>query len=195
LADAHLEWLELVLLVVSALTGGSVLRAGLRIFIGLGEEPDAGPDTHEEPEGDRPPRRAPLRVMVPPVALLIVGVWLALWPGIASTAASAGATVADPGRYAAAVLRGVQIATPPVPAQPLWSMTTVALGLFGAALATGFALASLWPARVPGAFSVVRRHWRRAQHALHVVHRAHVGDYVSWVLVGFAVLGAVLLLP
>ena len=29
---------------------------------------------------------------------------------------------------------------------------------------------------------------------LHVVHRAHVGDYVSWVLVGFTVLGAALLL-
>jgi hypothetical protein len=27
-----------------------------------------------------------------------------------------------------------------------------------------------------------------------VVHQAHVGDYVSWVLVGFAVLGATLLL-
>jgi multicomponent Na+:H+ antiporter subunit D len=194
LGDAHLEWLELVLLLVSALTGGSVLRAGLRIFVGLGEEPDAGPDTHEEPEDDRPPRRDLLRVLLPPVVLLLVGVWLAVGPGVASTAASAGATVADQGRYTAAVLHGVQSAAPAVSAQPLWSVTTVALGLFGAALATGFALASLWPGRVPGAFSVVRRPWRRSQHALHVVHRAHVGDYVSWVLVGFAVLGAVLLL-
>jgi len=31
-------------------------------------------------------------------------------------------------------------------------------------------------------------------HALHVVHRAHVGDYVSWVLVGFTVLGVTLLI-
>jgi hypothetical protein len=32
--------------VVSALTGGSVLRAGLRIFAGLRDVPDPGPDTH-----------------------------------------------------------------------------------------------------------------------------------------------------
>jgi hypothetical protein len=71
----------------------------------------------------------------------------------------------------------------------------VAIGLFGAALATGFASASLWPGRVPGPLRAVRGAWRRAVQGLRVVHRAHVGDYVSWVLVGFAVLGAVLLLP
>jgi multicomponent Na+:H+ antiporter subunit D len=194
LADAHLEWLEVVLLVVSALTGGSVLRAGLRIFLGLGERPDPGRDTHEEPEGDRSPPRDVLRILGPPVLLLVVGVWLAVGPGVAETAAAAGATVVEPDRYAAAVLRGVQSAAPAVSAEPLWSVTTVALGLVGAALATGFALAGLWPGRVPRALSVVRTAWRGAQSALHLVHRAHVGDHVSWVLVGFTVLGAVLLL-
>ena len=70
----------------------------------------------------------------------------------------------------------------------------MALGLLGAALATGFALTSLWPTRMPGAVSAVRRPWRAGLALLHVVHRAHVGDYISWVLVGFAVLGATLLL-
>jgi multicomponent Na+:H+ antiporter subunit D len=194
LADAHAEWLELVLLLVSALTGGSVLRAGLRIFAGLGEEPDPGPDTHEEPEGDRPPGRDVLRVLVPPVALLAVGTWLALGPGVAGIAAGAGATVVTPAGYAAAVLQGAHVATVAVSAEPLWSLTTVVLGLLGAALATGFALTSLWPTRMPGAVSAVRRPWRAGLALLHVVHRAHVGDYISWVLVGFAVLGATLLL-
>jgi multicomponent Na+:H+ antiporter subunit D len=194
LADAHVEWLEVVLLLVSALTGGSVLRAGLRIFAGLGEEPDPGPATHEEPEGDRPPRRDVLRVLMPPVVLLAVGTWLALGPGVTATAADAGETVVSPAGYAAAVLHGARVATPAVPAEPLWSVTTVVLGLVGAGLATGFALASLWPARMPGAVSTARRPWHATQRTLHVVHRAHVGDYVSWVLVGFAVLGATLLL-
>jgi multicomponent Na+:H+ antiporter subunit D len=194
LAEAHAEWLEVVLLLVSALTGGSVLRAGLRIFAGLGEEPDPGPDTHEEPEGDSPPRGDVLRVLVPPVVLLAVGVWLALGPGVAGVAAASGATVVDPRQYAAAVLRGAHLAVPAVPVESLWSATSVALGLLGALLATGFALGSLWPSGLPSWASAVRRPWRAGQRALHVVHRAHVGDYVSWVLVGFAVLGATLLL-
>ena len=199
LADAHLEWLEVVLLLVSALTGGSVLRAGLRIFVGLGEEPDLGPDSHEEPEGDRASSRSRprdlVRVLGPPVVLLVVGVWLALAPGVADTAAAAGANLVEPDRYAAAALGDTRSAGPVVAAEPLWSVTTVAIGLFGAALATGFASASLWPGRVPGPLRAVRGAWRRAVQGLRVVHRAHVGDYVSWVLVGFAVLGAVLLLP
>ncbi|MDX6359223.1 MAG: multicomponent Na+:H+ antiporter subunit [Nocardioidaceae bacterium] len=194
LAGAHAGWLEVVLLLVSALTGGSVLRAGLRIFAGLGEEPDPGPDTHEQPEGDHPPRRDVLRVLVPPVVLMCVGLWLALGPGVAASAASAGATVVDQQQYSAAVLGGAHLALPAGHVEPLWSVTTVALGLLGAALATGFALASLWPSRLPGPLSVVRRPWHSTQRVLHAVHRAHVGDYVSWVLVGFAVLGATLLL-
>jgi multicomponent Na+:H+ antiporter subunit D len=198
LADAHQEWLEVVLLLVSALTGGSVLRAGLRIFAGIGDEPDPGPDTHEEPEGDRPPRRDLssdlLRVLVPPVVLLLVGVWLALGPGVAGTADRAGATLVDPGQYSAAVLRGVHLPVASVPVESLWSFTTLGLGVLGAALATGFALASLWAGRLPSWVSTAQGPWRVVLRGLHAVHRAHVGDYVSWVLVGFAVLGATLLL-
>jgi multicomponent Na+:H+ antiporter subunit D len=194
LADAHQEWLEVVLLLVSALTGGSVLRAGLRIFAGLGDAPDPGPDTHEEPEGDRPSRRSLLRVLVPPVVLMLVGVWLALAPGVAGAADRSGATLVDPGQYAAAVLRGVHLPVAAVPVESLWSLATVGLGVLGAVLASGFAVASLWPGRMPSWVSPAQRPWRFAQRGLHVVHRAHVGDYVSWVLVGFAVLGATLLL-
>lgn len=193
-ADAHQEWLELVVILVSALTGGSVLRAGLRIFVGLGEVPDPGPDTHEEPEGDRPPRRDALRVLLPPVLLLLVGLALAVAPGVADTAATSAATVADPARYADAVLHGTHVAQPAVAAGSLWSWSTVGLGLLAALLATGFALSSLWPARRPGLVVAGLRPVRSAMRGLHLVHRAHVGDYVSWVLVGFTVLGVTLLL-
>jgi multicomponent Na+:H+ antiporter subunit D len=192
--DAHQEWLEVVLVLVSALTGGSVLRAGLRIFLGVGEVPDPGPDTHEEPEGDRPSRRDVLHLLAPPVVLLVLGLALAVVPGVAGNAATAGATVADPSRYADAVLRGAHVAEPVVSADSLWSPATVGLGLLGAVLATVFALASLWPARWPRVVHAALRPARTAMRGLLVVHRAHVGDYVSWVLVGFFVLGATLLL-
>src|SRR4051794_9023918 len=93
LADAHAEWLEVVLVLVSALTGGAVLRAGLRIFVGLGDEPDPGPATHEEPEAETPPRRNALRAVLPPLFLLAIPVVAALWLGGSGVAARAGAAV------------------------------------------------------------------------------------------------------
>jgi hypothetical protein len=41
---------------------------------------------------------------------------------------------------------------------------------------------------------VARRVLDRPLRVLHAVHRAHLGDYVGWVLVGVAVLGAAVLL-
>ena len=193
-ADAHAEWLEVVVVLVSALTGGSVIRAGLRIFVGLGEVPDPGPDTHEEPEGDRRPRVDAWRVLVPPIALLVVAAALAVFPGVAAGAAGAGESVTDRAAYAGAVLRGAAGIHPAARAEPFWQLPAVGLGLLAAALAVGFAIAGLWPSRRPAAVVASLVPVRRAVHALHVVHRAHVGDYVSWVLIGFTVLGATLLL-
>ncbi|MBO0845718.1 MAG: hypothetical protein J2P22_09910 [Nocardioides sp.] len=193
LADAHAEWLEVVLVLVSALTGGAVLRAGLRIFVGLGDVPDPGPDTHEEPEGDTPRRRDGFRVLAPPAVLLVLAAGLGLWPGVAAVAQRAGATMTDTGGYVDAVLHNAQVTAPEVTVEPLWQALSAGLGLLAVVLGIAFAVAGLWPSRRPrivrAALGPVRIMVRR----LHDVHRAHVGDYVSWVLVGFTVLGATLL--
>jgi multicomponent Na+:H+ antiporter subunit D len=194
LADAHQEWLEVVIVLVSALTGGSVLRAGMRIFGGVGDRPDPGPDTHEEPESDVPGRRHTPHLLVPPVALLVPATALALWPGVIGGADRAGEAMTDTTGYADAVLRGTEVSQPVVASEPLWHLSSVGLGLLAAMLAVGFALVSLWPSRHPRYVRAMLGPVRTGIRALHVVHRAHVGDYVSWVLVGFAVLGATLLL-
>jgi hypothetical protein len=62
------------------------------------------------------------------------------------------------------------------------------------ALAGAFAIAGLWPSRRPRALGVVFRPVGVVMGGLLEIHRAHVGDYVSWTLVGFTVLGATLLL-
>jgi hypothetical protein len=67
-------------------------------------------------------------------------------------------------------------------------------GVVAVLLATAFAAAGLWPSRRPAPVASAFAPVRRAVGVLHVVHRATVGDYVSWVLVGFTVLGATLLL-
>ncbi|HEX4688125.1 MAG TPA: complex I subunit 5 family protein [Nocardioides sp.] len=192
--DAHVAWLELVVGLVSVLTGGAVLRAGMRIFLGVGDRPDPGPDTHEEPEGDRQPRRDAWRVLVPPIVLLVVPVAIALSPEVARGSASAGAWMTDRTTYVDAVLHGSSGVHAAVPAEGIWHLSAVLLGLLAAVLAVGFALAGLWPSRRPAPLAATVARLRPAVRALHVLHRAHVGDYVSWVLVGFTVLGAALLL-
>jgi multicomponent Na+:H+ antiporter subunit D len=194
LPTAHVEWLETVLLLVSALTGGAVLRAGLRIFLGWGDQPDPGPDTHEEPEGDAPRRRDLLRVLGPPVALLLLPAGAALWPGGAGVTERAGASVTDTGGYVAAVLQGARVPTAVPTAGSLWQPSTVGLGVLAVALAATVALGGLWPSRAPQVLGVVLGPVRTVMRGLHEVHRAHVGDYVSWLLVGFTVLGTTLLL-
>jgi multicomponent Na+:H+ antiporter subunit D len=192
--DAHVEWLELVVIIVSACTGGAVLRAGLRIFLGLGDVPDPGPETHEEPEGDRPPTRDAWRVVVPPIVLLAVPTGLALAPGVPDAAARAAAVVTDRTSYVGAVLHGATAVQPAVAAEPLWHLSAVVTGLVSAVLAVAFAAAGLWPDRRPSVLAAALAPVRRGVRLLHVVHRAHVGDYVSWVLIGFTLLGATLLL-
>ena len=194
LADAHAVWLEVVLVLVSALTGGAVLRAGLRIFVGLGDEPDPGPSTHEEPEAETPPPGRALRALLPPLFLLAVPFAVALWPSVTDVADRAGESVTDTSGYADAVLRGATVTAPPVVAEPLWEWLPVALGVAAVLLALVFAAAALWPSRRPRALRAALVPVRRGMRVLHVVHRAHIGDYVSWVLVGFTVLGAALLL-
>lgn len=194
LHEAHAEWLEAVFVVVSALTGGAVLRAGLRIFVGLGERPSPGPETKEQPEGNEGRRRHALRVRVPPIVLLAAATALAVVPGVASTAHRSGDAVSDTAAYRAAVLHGVRVVTPAVPHETLWHLSTVLPGLLAVLLAAVFAVAELWPSRRPQVLQRALRPVRASTRWLHAVHRAHVGDYVSWVLVGFAVLGVTLLL-
>jgi multicomponent Na+:H+ antiporter subunit D len=194
LVDAHAGWLEAVLVLVSALTGGAVLRAGLRIFVGLGDEPDPGPSTREEREAEAPPPRRAPRAVLPPLVLLAVPCAVAVWPGTAGVADRAGAAVTDTSGYADTVLRGAQVTAPAVVSEQLWQWLSVALGVAAALLALAFAAAALWPSRRPRVLRTALVPVRPTMRVLHVVHRAHVGDYVSWVLVGFTVLGLALLL-
>jgi hypothetical protein len=133
-------------------------------------------------------------VLVPPVLLLLTTVAVAVWPGVGGAADRTGAAVTDTTAYADAVLHGAAVGQPAVSAEPLWHLSSVGLGLLAVGLAMAFAAACLWPGRRPRPVEMVLRPVARVVQGLHVVHRAHVGDYISWVLIGFTVLGATLLL-
>ncbi|MFG2143107.1 complex I subunit 5 family protein [Streptomyces sp. NPDC048696] len=155
---------------VSAVTAGAVLRVAARVFLGLGPVPlsDAAHETsgeHEEPETQGRMSRAPATMLAVPALLLAGSLATGTAPGLA--AATGRAFGVEP------------------PHAPHWTLPGVLLGIASAALAVGLAAAAVRsPARVEphGWTEPVRR-----------LHSGHIGDYVAWLLVGTALLGALAL--
>src|SRR5919201_1694243 len=92
-------WLPAVLAFASILTAGTVLRAGARIFLGLGDGDDPSlshepPSAEEEPE-DVPGPVSPPLLFGPAVALIVVGVGVAFTPRVGGRAAQRGPRVGD----------------------------------------------------------------------------------------------------
>ena len=177
-----------VFLVVSAVTGGVVLRAGLRVFFGLGRQPHAdgaevtsGAD--ERPEVTGPLPRTPPTMFAAILGLLLLGLAVGALPAIGAHIGAAAATFADPAGYRAAVLTGASAAGSAVDAG--WYGTGVMLAGLSTVAAVGIAMLSLYvkgPAVVRGPVSV-----------LHRVHSGHVGDYAAWLVLGIALLAGIIL--
>ncbi|QRP50857.1 NADH dehydrogenase [Amycolatopsis sp. FDAARGOS 1241] len=182
------EWLSVLFVAVSALTAGTAVRAGLRVYFGLGHAPsgdsgDRSTGGGEQPETRRPIRRTPAPMFAAVVLLLLAALAAGTLAWLRDTAALAGGQAADPTGYFHDVLPGL----PPSavePAEVAWTTP----GLIGAAasvvLAAGIAAAGLWSrGRAPSAV-------RSGVHLLHRAHSGHVGDYVAWLLAGVAAFAA-----
>ncbi len=207
--QAGLPWLEIVIALSLMASSGAVLRAAARIWLGWGdsESPDARTGTEDDPgeeaeersgtaAGERTPggpqsagepRRVPLTMLLPPLALLALGLGLGLTPGLPEQTAAAAAAFSDRAAYAAAVL-GPHSGTVPVvvvPAVPAESARDVLTDL-------GQVLAALCVAGI----ALTRRAagLRRALAAgtgwLRRLHSGLVGDQVTWLTAGLAVLAA-----
>jgi multicomponent Na+:H+ antiporter subunit D len=195
-AKAGHPWLVALFVVVAALTSAALLRATGRVFLGLG--PPAHPAA-DKPEAHGPPavqHRHVHATQVAPAVLLLAAA-LAIWlvPGLAGRVEAAADRFTDRPAYAAAVL---QDATGPTPAEPrapvhlagpaAWAALS---GLPGFALALG----ALFPGRLPaGSRSAVARVWTPAAAVLRGLHSGHIGDSVTWLVVGMAGFGTLLAL-
>jgi multicomponent Na+:H+ antiporter subunit D len=186
-----------LLLAVSVLTGGAVLRAGLRVFFGAGPAPREGGETtsgeNEEPDTERTLRRTPVTMLASAAGLLVLSLVVGVLPSVARAAGAAGAAFTDHGGYLAQVL----YALPPVPAHaghPHWTATSVLLGLVTAALALALALLVVHAGRLPDVARRLARPLRPAMTSLHRLHSGHVGDYVAWLVVGVSAVAGLLLL-
>ncbi|MCA1220887.1 complex I subunit 5 family protein [Streptomyces sp. 8L] len=177
--EASGPWLTVVFVVASAVTGGAVLRAAARVFgpriVGVRGAPP--PDRHayetsgedEEPESTATLTRVPATMLAVPTALLLGCLLAGSVPAVARAVAGAVDAALPGGATAPAV----------------WSLHGVLLGVLSTCLAAGLA-----------AYAVRGPHRSRARDLtapLRRLHSGHVGDYVAWMLVGMALLGALAL--
>jgi multicomponent Na+:H+ antiporter subunit D len=189
-------WLPPVLVLGSIVTGGTLLRAAARIFLGWGDADDPllsaePPPAEEEPRLKRS-RVSPLLLFGPALALLIVGAGLALTPGLAGRATAWAQRVQDRPAHAAEVLAGrLPPAPPPVPLHT--GVAPYAYSLASLVLACGFAVFGLYRRRLPALLrSTAGRVLEPPLHVLKGLHSGLVGDYVAWLTFGAAALGGLL---
>lgn len=193
-STAGYHWGPLLFVVVSAATGGAVLRFGARVFLGLGDPPD--PERlGETTPGDEEPDEllsdtTPVTMRAAIVVLLLAGLAAGVVPDIGKAASHAAERLIDGTGYAGQLLSGA----PPSPLLPeptaVWTGTGVWLSLLSVALSVLVAAAGLWSRRLrwlEAGEPVMRR--------LHRVHTGHIGDYVAWMFAGMAVVVALVGLP
>jgi multicomponent Na+:H+ antiporter subunit D len=191
--ELHYPWLPAVFVVSSILTGGAVLRAAGRVFLGWGAS-ERQEDVHlrQPPEEDeeRVERdfTPPLMLAVPAV-LLLGAIVAGLIPGLVPVVETAAAHFTDHAAYATWVLRGV---VPHVASVPSSHVETFDY-LYGAAGTVGaLAIAALTlfgaPLRrmLPRGFEGPPR---AALTALRELHSGHIGDYIAWWTAAAAMLG------
>ncbi|TVZ00739.1 NADH dehydrogenase [Trebonia kvetii] len=213
--QAGLPWLEIVIAACVIASSGAVLRAAARIWLGWGdtESPDADIGTADDPgeeaedrsdtadaeqeeeqdqgrrERSGQERRVPLTMVLPPLALLAIGLGLGLTAGIAEHAAAAASSFSDRAAYAAAVLgthRGSATAgRTVVPASTAASAGGVLadLGQVLAALCVAAVALDRRASRLRQALAAGTRWLRR-------LHSGLVGDQVTWLVAGLALLAA-----
>src|SRR5438105_340279 len=184
-ATGGYRWLPIALAAASILSGGALLRAAGRVYLGWGSREGPLLGRRQAPAEEEEPARASrgsLAVMVAAAAVLLFpGLGLAAWPGLAGQAEAAALRTLDRPAHAAEVLEGRPPPHEPASA-PSPSAASVAGGLASAAGAIGLALLALFGGLGRLASPPVLR--------LKALHSGVVTDYVAWLTAGVAALGA-----
>ncbi|WP_405783212.1 complex I subunit 5 family protein [Streptomyces sp. NBC_00859] len=182
-------WLPALYVLVSAVTGAAVLRAGLRVFFGAGPVPrrtHADLETSgegEEPEVRDPRRPVPRTMTLVPAVLIALCLAVGTVPSVAAAVAEGARAFTDHAGYLASVRHGGAGVPAAAAPEAIWTLPGVLLGLLSAGLAVAMACAAVW--RPSHAL-------RGAGHHLVVplrrLHSGLLGDYLMWLTVGMAAL-------
>jgi multicomponent Na+:H+ antiporter subunit D len=206
---AGLPWLEIVIAFSVVASSGAVLRAAGRIWLGWGHGESPGPQagtaddpgeesgtagaegtagTHKDQDERSRLKRPPLTMVLPPLALLAIGLGLGLTSGLEEHAATAAASFSDRAAYAAAVLN-----TGPVPAVGQVTVpASPAVSAGGVLTDLGQVLAALCVAGIAldRRAARLRRVLAAGTAWLRHLHSGLVGDQVTWLTAGLALLAA-----
>jgi multicomponent Na+:H+ antiporter subunit D len=198
--ELGLHWVTWLFLAVSAMTGGAVLRAAARVFLGWGKAPEFDRTSLEEGDEDKETEgessHTPLVMLAPGVALIAAALVIGLVPSVATRVMTGAVTFVDHQGYEASVL-GIgtaSVARASTEHAPVGAtLSSVFLGLAGAVGAVTVAAIALFKDRLPeevranatSAFSPVVERFR-------ALHSGHVSDYVAWLTVGLATFGGLL---
>lgn len=184
--------------VCAAISGGAMLRAGIRCFtnwgVGLRPAGGIGKVTKGEEKPDTALARTPASMYAPVILLLLGSLAVGALPGVADTAYAAGRRFVDGAGYAATVL-GIASQSTPSGTVSGWSTAGAALAVAGVLAAACVAVVAL---RQPGRDSqfghAAANGIRPVIAALRSAHSGHIGDYVAWMYTALAVLAGVLML-
>ena len=192
---AGYPWVAPVIVVVSMLTGGAVLRAAARVFVGWGPEErsdrwQAEDDEEEDPETVGARDRTPPTMFVPAAGVLAAALAVGVVPEVADGVQGASEWFVDRRGYEALTLEAA-----PAPVHPAHHTDPKPISFFlGIASTVGAALiaiVSLYRSRFPNAVAdACRRSFGGPLDRLRGMHSGKVGDYVAWLMVGAAIFGS-----
>lgn len=192
--EAHYRWLPGVFVISSILTGGAVLRAAGRVFLGWGaserqEDVQLRQVGREEDEEQVSRDWTPPLMLVVPAVLLLGAIVIGLIPGAVPGIETAAAHFADHAAYARWVLLDAAPRFAPVSHSHVESFDYLYAvgGTLGALAIAGLTLfgPTLYK-RVPGP---VLGPARASLAGLRRLHSGHIGDYIAWWTTAAALLG------
>jgi multicomponent Na+:H+ antiporter subunit D len=192
-ASSGFPWAPALFVAVSAATGGAVLRSAGRIFYGLGAPPDLPEDTKTDDEPDIQDRleRIPRPMFAAVLVLLVGSLAVGVVPELPRVLAAAAARFTDRSGYVTQTLTGTALSADHATTSG-WTLSGSLLGVASVVLAVAIAAAALFRHRLPTPRRRVADGARKATSALHTIHSGHIGDYITWLVVGVAGLAVLL---
>ena len=184
-----------------SLAGAAVFRVAGGVFYGLGDPPSEDPQmaemaAEETSETDSDKQRTPLTMIIPPAVLVACAAAITLIPQFGAVVEAAAIRFEDQTGYITTVLAGAHVAHPVAPAAAESTGITVSDVLTGTGTAIGaliLAFLALYWRRLP----LLRRGYEPGAGLTAPIQRFQSGvinDYVTWMVLGLAVIGGVLAL-
>ena len=190
LREPGYAWLPTVMLIISALAGAAILRAGGLVFRGLGPQTPRhrnGPDTRKSTASGEPAEshRTPILLTVPAAMLLLAGLAWGLVPNLSHALLSAASDFTAHTGYEHAVLGG---STRPEPSPVAGGGPSTGSYFYAAgAVLAAIAVAGASFSRRPRARLTVLI---RPLNLVRTLHSGRMTDYVAWLSTGVALFGA-----